>query len=195
VAFTAPITGYHVRVDHSCEEAGMPPKKTAGSTKRNVIRPTKANGLVDVDVPAVGRDLQDTLVELTDLHLRAKQAHWNVVGRHFRPVHLHLDELTDEVREAADLVAERAITIGYPVDGRPATVAKSTPLPEFPAGELLDTEVVALITESLADVCGTVRKRVEHTEDLDSVTQNLLQEVLATLEKHHWMFAAQKVPD
>jgi starvation-inducible DNA-binding protein len=173
----------------------MPAKKTAGSTKQNVIRPTKANGLVDVDVPAVGRDLQDTLVELTDLHLRAKQAHWNVVGRHFRPVHLHLDELTDEVREAADLVAERAVTIGYPVDGRPATVAKSTPLPEFPAGELLDTEVVALITEALADVCGTVRKRVEHTEALDSVTQNLLQEVLATLEKHHWMFAAQKVPD
>jgi starvation-inducible DNA-binding protein len=177
----------------------MAAKKTAakvgGSVRRNVIRPTRANGLVDVDVAAVGRDLQDTLVELTDLHLRAKQAHWNVVGRHFRPVHLHLDELTDEVREAADLVAERAITIGYPVDGRPATVAKSTPLPEFPAGELVDTEVVALITEALADVCGTVRKRVEHTEELDAATQDLLIGVLQTLEKHHWMFAAQKVED
>ncbi len=178
----------------------MPAKKTAparagGQTKRNVIRPTQANGLVDVDVPAVGQDLQDTLVELTDLHLRAKQAHWNVVGRHFRPVHLHLDELTDEVREAADLVAERAVTIGYPVDGRVATVAKSTPLPEFPAGELVDTEVVALITESLADTCGTVRKRVEHTEELDPATQDLLIGVLQMLEKHHWMFAAQKVED
>jgi len=180
----------------------MPAKKTAAkatsparATKQNVIRPTKANGLIEVDVPAVGQDLQDTLVELTDLHLRAKQAHWNVVGRHFRPVHLHLDELTDQVREAADLVAERAVTIGYPVDGRPATVAKSSPLPEFPMGELLDTEVVTLITESLADVCGTVRKRVEHTEELDPVTSNLLQELLAMLEKHHWMFTAQKVPD
>ena len=178
----------------------MAAKKTAGTTaggsaKRNAIRPTRANGLVDVDVAAVGRDLQDTLVELTDLHLRAKQAHWNVVGRHFRPVHLHLDELTDQVREAADLVAERAVTIGYPVDGRPATVAKSTPLPEFPAGELVDTEVVALITEALADVCGTVRKRVEHTEELDAASQDLLIGVLQTLEKHHWMFAAQKVED
>jgi starvation-inducible DNA-binding protein len=173
-----------------------PAKATAAkSARHNVIRPTRANGLVDVDVPAVGQDLQDTLVELTDLHLRAKQAHWNVVGRHFRPVHLHLDELTDEVREAADLVAERAVTIGYPVDGRPATVAKSTPLPEFPAGELLDTEVVVLITESLADVCGMVRKRIEHTEELDPVSENLLEDLLAMLEKHHWMFAAQKVPD
>lgn len=163
------------------------------STSQNIIRPTAANGLKDVDVSAVGTDLQDTLVELTDLHLRAKQAHWNVVGRHFRQVHLHLDELTEEIRNAADLVAERAVMIGYPVDARPSTVAKSTPLPEFPAGQVVDDEVVALITEALADVCGTVRKRVEHTEELDPATQDLLISVLQTLEKQHWMFAAQKV--
>jgi starvation-inducible DNA-binding protein len=162
--------------------------------RQNVIQPSPANGLLDVDVAAVGRDLQETLIELTDLHLRAKQAHWNVVGRNFRPVHLHLDELTEEVRGAADLVAERSVAIGWPVDGRPATVAKASPLPEFPAGEVLDHDAVALITEALADVCGHVRKRVEHTADLDPVTQNLLQDVLATLEKQHWMFAAQKVP-
>jgi len=172
----------------------MAAKSTSASKgKQNVIRATKANGLVDVDVSAVGTDLQDTLVELTDLHLRAKQAHWNVVGRHFRQVHLHLDELTDEIRGAADLVAERAVSIGYPVDGRPATVAKSSPLPEFPAGQVMDDEVVALITEALADVCGSVRKRVEHTEELDPASQDLLIAVLQTLEKQHWMFAAQKV--
>jgi starvation-inducible DNA-binding protein len=172
----------------------MAAKSTSASKgKQNVIRATKANGLVDVDVSAVGTDLQDTLVELTDLHLRAKQAHWNVVGRHFRQVHLHLDELTDEIRGAADLVAERAVSIGYPVDGRPATVAKSSPLPEFPAGQVVDDEVVALITEALADVCGSVRKRVEHTEELDPASQDLLIAVLQTLEKQHWMFAAQKV--
>jgi starvation-inducible DNA-binding protein len=171
----------------------MATKRTVKSPKQNVIRPSEANGLVDIDVTAVGSDLQDTLVELTDLHLRAKQAHWNVVGRHFRQVHLHLDELTEEMRGAADLVAERAVSIGCPVDGRPSTVAKSTPLPEFPAGQVVDDEVVALITEALAEVCGSVRKRVEHTEELDPATQDLLIEVLQTLEKQHWMFAAQKV--
>jgi starvation-inducible DNA-binding protein len=167
--------------------------KNAKSTRQNVVRPTKANGLADLDVSAVGTDLQDTLVELTDLHLRAKQAHWNVVGRHFRQVHLHLDELTEEMRGAADLVAERAVSIGYPVDARPATVAKSTPLPEFPAGQVVDDEVIELITEALADACGLVRKRVEHTEELDAASQDLLISVLQTLEKQHWMFAAQKV--
>ena len=169
-------------------------KSTAGaSTKQNIIRPTKANGLVDVDVAAVGQDLQDTLVELTDLHLRAKQAHWNVVGRHFRQLHLQLDEVTEDLRNAADLVAERAVAIGYAPDGRPGTVAKATPLAEFPPGQVLDDAVVDLMVDALAHVCGTVRHRVEHTEQLDQATQDLLIEVLQTLEKHHWMFTAQKV--
>jgi starvation-inducible DNA-binding protein len=118
---------------------------------------------------------------------------WNLAGRHFRQVHLHLDELTDEMRGAADLVAERAVSIGYSVDARPGTVAKSTPLPDFPAGQVVDDEVVALITEALGEVCGSVRKRVEHTEESDPATQDLLISVLQTLEKQHWMFAAQKV--
>ncbi|WP_345637190.1 ferritin-like domain-containing protein, partial [Rugosimonospora acidiphila] len=66
-------------------------------------------------------------------------------------------------------------------------------LPEFPAGQVVDDEVVALITEALADVCGSVRKRVEHTDELDPASQDLLIGVLRTLEQQHWMFAAQKV--
>jgi starvation-inducible DNA-binding protein len=159
----------------------------------NVIRPTRANGLMDVDIAAVGTDLQHTLVELTDLHLRAKQAHWNVVGRHFRQVHAHLDELTDDARNAADLAAERAVAVGYAPDGRPQTVAKSSPLPDFPAGQVIDDHVVDLITEVLADICGLIRQRVRHLADLDPATQDLLIEILRTLEKHHWMFAAQKI--
>ncbi|MBO0871598.1 MAG: DNA starvation/stationary phase protection protein, partial [Micromonosporaceae bacterium] len=172
----------------------MTESKGASRDRSNVIEATDMNGLIDVDVRAVGADLQETLTELTDLQMRAKQAHWNVVGRHFRQVHLHLDELTDEVRNAADLVAERAVAIGYWVDGRPATVAKSSPLPEFPAGQLTDDAVVDLITGALAEVCGNVRRRVEETEELDQVTQDVLIEVSRIIEKQHWMFTAQKVP-
>jgi starvation-inducible DNA-binding protein len=172
----------------------MTESKRAARDRRNVIEATDMNGLVDIDVRAVGTDLQHTLIELTDLQMRAKQAHWNAVGRHFRQVHLHLDELNDEVRDAADLVAERAVAIGYWVDGRPATVAKSSPLPEFPPGQLKDDEVVDLITGALAEVCGNVRRRVEKTDELDAVSQDVLIEVARMLEKQHWMFTAQKVP-
>jgi hypothetical protein len=45
--------------------------------------------------PALAASLQAVLVDLIELHLQAKQAHWNVVGRNFRDLHLQLDEIAD----------------------------------------------------------------------------------------------------
>ena len=63
-------------------------------------------------------DLQASLVELLDLALQAKQAHWNVVGPLFRPVHLELDEIVSSAHEAADVVAERLSALREVPDGR-----------------------------------------------------------------------------
>jgi starvation-inducible DNA-binding protein len=155
----------------------------------------KGTGLAGVDASTVGQLLQDTLVELTDLSLRGKQAHWNVVGPHFTAVHVQLDEVIAAVRLASDEVAERAVAIGYAPDGRVGTVAKSTPLPEFPAGPVTVSEVIEHITQALATVCGHLRERVTRLGELDLVSQDLLLQHLATLEKYHWMFAVQQVPD
>jgi starvation-inducible DNA-binding protein len=62
--------------------------------------------------------LQGALVDLLDLTLIGKHAHWNVEGRLFRSVHRELDELVDAWRRLADEVAERAVTIGA-CPGRP----------------------------------------------------------------------------
>jgi hypothetical protein len=35
------------------------------------------------------------LADLIELHLQSKQAHWNVVGKNFRDLHLRLDEPVD----------------------------------------------------------------------------------------------------
>ena len=43
-------------------------------------------------------NLQKVLVDLIELHLQGKQAHWNVVGRNFRDLHLQLDEIVDVFR-------------------------------------------------------------------------------------------------
>ncbi|GAA1797254.1 DNA starvation/stationary phase protection protein [Luedemannella flava] len=160
---------------------------------RRTSSTNELTGLVNVDVNTVGTLLQDTLVELTDLHLRGKQAHWNLAGPTFKQVHEQLDEVVDGVRAAADEVAERAVAIGYAVDGRPSTVAKSTPLSEFPAGQITVAECVELMTTALEEACGHIRERIGKLDEPDPVSQDTLIGVLATLEKFHWMFAVQRV--
>ena len=40
-------------------------------------------------------DLQRVLVDLVELQLQGKQAHWNLVGTNFRDLHLQLDGIVD----------------------------------------------------------------------------------------------------
>ena len=60
-----------------------------------------SNGLFTSFVPAEAQEavtnaLQESLVDLIDLSLVAKQAHWSVVGPRFRSIHLALDEVSAE---------------------------------------------------------------------------------------------------
>ena len=134
--------------------------------------------------------LQASLVELIDLSLQAKQAHWNVVGPTFKPVHEFLDELTDEYRAWYDMVAERLTAIGVAPDGRPATVAGTSRLPQLGDGEIGDQAALAAFDERVTIVAANVRRRAEEIGDGDIATQDLLIEVLRGLEKQRWMLRA-----
>lgn len=142
------------------------------------------------DRKVTGEALQGALVDLVDLSLVAKQAHWNVVGQNFRSVHLQLDEVVAAARTHADLIAERAAAIGVNPDGRAATVASSSNVPAIGEGWLHDRDVVTAITEALGTVATRMRDRIEATEKPDPVSQDLLIEATGELDKQHWMFQA-----
>ncbi len=143
------------------------------------------------DRVAIGAELQGVLVVLIDLSLLGKQAHWNIVGPHFRSLHLQLDEMIDAWRLAGDSVAERAVALGYSPDGRSATVAERSGLSPLPEGQLPDREVVAAFTRLLTDAIGSVRERMDRLEDVDTVTADLLHGVVAGLEENLWMIRVQ----
>jgi starvation-inducible DNA-binding protein len=157
--------------------------------------------MVEIGIPVlsndtkqeVAADLQALLVDYTALALNGKQAHWHVTGRAFVPLHEQLDVIVDDARAWADLVAERAITLGVPVDGRPSAVAETTRVSPFQEGFVDDEKVVRLVIEELTGVAEHTRQAVQRTGDLDPVTQDLLIEILRTLEKHLWMLQAQAV--
>lgn len=139
----------------------------------------------------VGSVLQNTLVDLLDLSLIAKQAHWNVVGKNFRSVHLLLDELVSAARTHADEVAERAAALGISPNGKARVISEQSGLPEIPEGWLADDKVAAAITSTLAKLIERLRERIEATEKPDLVTQDLLIGITRQFEEAHWMWQAQ----
>ena len=147
--------------------------------------------LGDTERETTGAILQSTLVDLIDLSLIAKQAHWNVVGQNFRSAHLQLDELVTAARQYVDDVAERANAVGVSPNGKTKTVLESSGIPEFPDNWQSVENTVASIVQILGELIKRLRKRIDETDKSDLVTQDLLIEIAAELEKQHWMWQAQ----
>ncbi len=146
--------------------------------------------LGEADRQTTGGLLQSTLADLIDLSLIGKQAHWNVVGPHFRSVHLHLDELVDIARQYVDDIAERANAIGVSPNGKARTVLETSGLPEFPDNWVSDVDTIAAITATLAELSARLRRRIDESDKADLVTQDLLIEITREVEKQHWMWQA-----
>jgi starvation-inducible DNA-binding protein len=141
--------------------------------------------------PELAANLQRVLVDLVELHLQGKQAHWNVIGSNFRDLHLQLDELVDAAREASDIIAERMRALDAVPDGRSDTVAATTSLPQFPANEIITGDVVDLMTSRTYATVDTIRYVHEAVDAVDPSTSDLLHEIIDSLEKLAWMIKSE----
>lgn len=139
----------------------------------------------------LSESLQQVLVDLIELHLQGKQAHWNVVGSNFRDLHLQLDELVDFARESSDTVAERMRALDALPDGRSDTVAASTTLPEFPPYERSTGDVVDLITTRIYATVKTLRAVHDAVDNEDPTTADILHQLIDGLEKLAWLIKSE----
>jgi len=136
-------------------------------------------------------NLQRVLVDLIELHLQGKQAHWNVVGTNFRDLHQQLDELVDFAREASDTIAERMRALDVVPDGRSDTVTAGTSLPQFPAYEHSTAEVVDLITARVYATVDTLRAVHDEVDAEDPSTADILHQLIDGLEKLAWLIKSE----
>jgi starvation-inducible DNA-binding protein len=141
--------------------------------------------------PSLPQNLQRVLVDLIELHLQGKQAHWNLIGTNFRDLHLQLDEIVDAARVASDTIAERMRALNAIPDGRSDTVAATTTLPAFPAAELNTTDVVDLVTIRIYATVDTIRTVHDDVDAADPSTADLLHNVIDGLEKAAWMLKSE----
>jgi starvation-inducible DNA-binding protein len=141
--------------------------------------------------PSLPQNLQKVLVDLIELHLQGKQAHWNLVGTNFRDLHLQLDDIVDTAREASDTIAERMRALDAVPDGRSDTVTASTTLPAFPPAERSTIDTVDLITTRIYAAVDTVRTVHDDVDAADPSTADLLHVIIDDLEKQAWMLKAE----
>ena len=139
----------------------------------------------------VTTSLQQALVDLIDLSLQAKQAHWNVYGPQFRSVHLQLDEVVALLRVASDDVAERLVAVGGLPDGRASAIVASSTVETYEAGAVAADKVIAQFEERLSAAATRIRDELPELES-DLPSQDLLTGIAYQLAKQAWMFRASR---
>ena len=173
--------------------------KTAPRNRRRPAKGGSGAGLTATENAESGftasaklsENLQRVLVDLIELSIQGKQAHWNVVGHNFRDTHLQLDEIIEAAREFSDTVAERMRALHAVPDGRSDIVAETTTLPEYPQGEIDTSETIDLITVRLEAVVGTMRRVHDDVDDEDPTSADILHAIIQQLEQFAWMISAE----
>lgn len=160
-----------------------------GSGEKSTRRQNAEKGFVAPK--ELGVSLQAVLVDLLELSMQGKAAHWNVVGHNFRDTHLQLDEIVAAVREFSDTIAERMRALHAIPDGRSDTVASTTTLPEYPHGEIDTAETIDLITVRLEAVVGTMRDVHDAVDEADPTSADILHAIIEKLEQFAWMVSAE----
>jgi starvation-inducible DNA-binding protein len=154
--------------------------ETATTNKKSV--PALENG--------VAFHLQHSLIDLIDLGLHAKQAHWNVTGSDFRPLHAQFDDIADMARLTADAVAERLAALEVSPDGTLVAVSES-PLEPFPPGWLSGPKAVEAILSRVDHLVRTNHIRIKEIRGIDPVAETILIELAGDLDKAAWMLRVQ----
>ncbi len=147
-------------------------------------------GMTEKQAIKVAELLQKQLSTYNDLHLTLKHIHWNVVGPNFIGVHEMIDPQVDLVRGYADEVAERIATLGGSPQGTPGAILKDRTWDDYSVGRDTVQAHLAALDLVYNGVIEDTRSGIKETEELDPVTQDILIDQAAELEKFQWFVRA-----
>lgn len=139
----------------------------------------------------ISGELVARVVDASDLYNAAKVAHWCVRGPAFGPLHALFREVADMSAGHADLIAERAATLGAVVGVTSQTVAARTRLAPYPVDAVAGLEHVRHLSARVGAYAALLRETAGRCDaESDLVTVNLLTDAMGEAEKIGWKLLA-----
>lgn len=148
------------------------------------------NGINAEDRALVGTELSKLLADTYALYLQTQNFHWNVIGPHFRQLHLMFEEQYGQLAEAVDEIAERIRSLDLPA---PATFAAFDAMKsiEDVSGVPTSDQMVSILAENHQKVIKTARSTLAVAESVsDEATADMVTARLDEHEKTAWMLRA-----
>jgi starvation-inducible DNA-binding protein len=133
--------------------------------------------------------LNTVLADEHVLYTKLRNYHWNITGWHFVSLHELLENHYEDVKVAADEVAERARILGYHPIGTMKAFMDQTRLEEAPSNRMPARDMISDLLETNESMVRNLRADIATImDDLnDEGTGDLLIALMRMHEKMAWM--------
>ncbi|MFP9113228.1 Dps family protein [Flavobacterium sp. RHBU_3] len=147
-------------------------------------------GLPVKEAEVIAAELNILLANFQVYYQNLRGIHWNIRGKRFFQLHVKFEELYNDAQLKIDMIAERVLTLGgTPLHTFEDYIANN----KLKVGKNIskDTEAVALIIESLANLLKIERVILEESAKIeDEGTNSMMSDFIKEQEKTVWMMKA-----
>ncbi len=139
---------------------------------------------------ALNNELNKQVATWSVMYTKLHNFHWYVKGPQFFTLHAKFEELYNEATLHMDEIAERLLTLG----GKPVATLKEhleqSDVTEATGKESTD-QMVETVVKDFDKIMKSLKKGMdEAAKDGDDMTEDLLNAVYQSIEKHQWMLNA-----
>lgn len=153
--------------------------------KNDVTKPNL--GLEENAEQNVIQQLEQVHIETYAVYLKSQNAHWNVTGPLFKPLHDLFEEHYQELFEALDLLAERVRTLGATAPATFKEFTKRSTISEWDTPPKAN-EMIHDLVKDHESIVRELRELISYCEKSnDEATLDIAVERLRAHEKHAWM--------
>lgn len=135
------------------------------------------------------------LATAIDLHAQMKQAHWNVRGPGFIAIHKLFDQVSTEVENYSDMLAERAAGLGGTAHGTIQVAIKESFLIPYPLGVADELKHLFAVSAALAAFGGSVIEAIAKSAEIeDPTTADLFTEISRGIDQQLYFVESHLAP-